>query len=374
MKNLLLTLLVLVSSLAHAEVKITNLPLGHGSTSSGLDVFPFVDVGGDITKKMTLGDLVSLPSMSAKFATFASTGSPTFSGTVTAAEFVGDLTGDITGTAFNVTGIVQLLHGGTGVAAGSASQALNALLPSQTGHAGLCLHTDGSSTAWDVCGGASAPASNAGHNILTGTTIQTQLDETDAFLSSLGLQYLNGSSTANPAVFTLDNPTLNVSAPLVFNNGVAQRPSADFSYAVILGVPTVTFIVAPDSTSKLSFLGLTANSAGGQGSCSGGYTVHGSVGSPILVGLSGLASYTDCRALVFLASTGGAVNVTANPQISAGVKIGQEMRLVGTSDVNYPIFEDGNGLSINGPFSQQKDFVVDLYWNGSVWVDADRNK
>lgn len=375
MKKLILSLLLCFSQLAYADVKISNLPLGHASTSSGIDVFPFVDIGADTTKKMTLGDLIHLPSMVAKFATFASTGSVAFTGDISAPNFIGDVVGDVTGTAFNVTGVVQLLHGGTGVAAGSASQALNALLPSQTGNAGLCLSTDGSSTAWVTCGGgAGSPADNTGHNILTGVTIQAQLDETDAFLSSLGLEFLVGSSTANPAVYTLNNPTLNVSMPLVFDNGVAQRFNIDYTYTLPLGVPTITFMVAPDSTSKLAFVGLTANSAGGQGSCSGAYVVHGSTASPVSVGAGGLTSYTDCRALVFIKSPGGEVNVTANPQITAGVRVGQEMRLIGTSDTDYPVFEDGAGLSINGPFSLQQDVVVDMYWNGSVWVDADRNK
>jgi len=66
-------------------------------------------------------------------------------GTITAA-LVGNVTGNVSGTAANVTGTVAIANGGTG--ATSAGAALTNLLPTQTGNAGKVLQTDGSSSSW----------------------------------------------------------------------------------------------------------------------------------------------------------------------------------------------------------------------------------
>ena len=52
------------------------------------------------------------------------------------------VSGNIAGLAANVTGTVAIANGGTG--------ALNALLPSQTGHGGKVLQTDGASASWQT--------------------------------------------------------------------------------------------------------------------------------------------------------------------------------------------------------------------------------
>lgn len=109
-------------------------------------------------------------------------------------------------------------------------------------------------------------------------------------------------------------------------------------------------------------------------SSSGAFAVYGSTSSPNQVTASGgISSTGDARALMFLSSSGGSVAVTAVPQISAGTTIGQELRLVGTSDVNYIVLADGNGLAMNGSVALQNNVVQDLFWNGTVWVDSGRN-
>ena len=57
-----------------------------------------------------------------------------------------------TGTAANVTGIVAIANGGTGST--TASNAINALLPSQTGNSGKVLTTNGSVASWGTAGGS----------------------------------------------------------------------------------------------------------------------------------------------------------------------------------------------------------------------------
>ncbi|MCA9331472.1 hypothetical protein KC968_00860 [Candidatus Saccharibacteria bacterium] len=92
---------------------INALPIDQGGTGS--TVKNFVDLESDQTI----------------------TGEKTFTSTVGA---------NITGTASNVTGVVTIEHGGTGQT--SATAALNALLPVQTGHVAHILTTDGNEATW----------------------------------------------------------------------------------------------------------------------------------------------------------------------------------------------------------------------------------
>lgn len=61
------------------------------------------------------------------------------------------VSGNIAGNSANVTGTVALVNGGTGQT--TANNALNALLPSQTGNNGKVLGTNGSTTSWTTLSG-----------------------------------------------------------------------------------------------------------------------------------------------------------------------------------------------------------------------------
>lgn len=218
-------------------------------------------------------------------------------------------------------------------------------------------------------------ASNVGHNVLTGLTLQAQLDECDAFLSSLGLKYLTMMATANPAVYVLSESPVNQSALLVFLDGLDEDPTADFTFAVISGVPTVTFTTAPAAGQHPKAVCLTANQPGAGGTLiTGGFAVYGSIGAPIVAtAAGGVTSTNDQRALIFLVSNAGAVPITANPQVSPGTKVGQELRLVGASDVNYIQLSDGNGLKLIGPILLKNKVSIDLWWDGAVWSEDTRS-
>ena len=58
------------------------------------------------------------------------------------------VSGNISGNAANVTGVVAIANGGTGQT--TANAALNALLPTQTGNASKYLQTDGTNSSWDA--------------------------------------------------------------------------------------------------------------------------------------------------------------------------------------------------------------------------------
>lgn len=76
----LLTLFV-TSVTFGADVKISSLPLGSGSTTGINDSFPYVDSATMVTKRLTLYDLVNVPLF---VATYAPINNPTFTGTLTA--------------------------------------------------------------------------------------------------------------------------------------------------------------------------------------------------------------------------------------------------------------------------------------------------
>lgn len=73
-------------------------------------------------------------------------GSNSFSAGTITATFVGSLTGNVTGNATNVSGVVDIANGGTGAV--TATGAINALLPSQSGNADKILKTNGTNVSW----------------------------------------------------------------------------------------------------------------------------------------------------------------------------------------------------------------------------------
>jgi hypothetical protein len=218
--------------------------------------------------------------------------------------------------------------------------------------------------------------SNAGHVILTDTTLQGQLDQTDAFLSSLGLQYLPMTKTS-ATTYTLPQAPLNVSGLLIFLDGLDEEPTTDWTYSVIATVPTITFGVAPAAGQTPQCLTLTADQPGSGGSAiTGGYVLPpgNSAGAPATITAGGgVTPQAVQRGMQFTVSAGGIVPITANPQIVAGTKVGQELVLSGTSDVNAITFATGNGLLLTGPITLGNGVSISLFWNGAVWQEQDRS-
>ena len=94
-------------------------------------------------------------------------------------------------------------------------------------------------------------------------------------------------------------------------------------------------------------------SAAGGGSGSGALAVLGAPEALVISATSGITASLEQRVLIYVTTSGGAIPVTANPQISAGVTVGQELMLQGTSPTDYPILANGRGISINGEIELQ---------------------
>jgi hypothetical protein len=69
----------------------------------------------------------------------------------------------------------------------------------------------------------------------------------------------------------------------------------------------------------------------------------------------------------------GAVNITANPQIVAGIA-GQRLTIIGTSDTNTVQFDDGTGLSLDGGNSMVLGLnsVIEFVYYNSTWIEVGR--
>jgi hypothetical protein len=108
-------------------------------------------------------------------------------------------------------------------------------------------------------------------------------------------------------------------------------------------------------------------------STGGGLVSHGTMASPVEIDPAvGILNYGDQRQLQIIESQGGEQVVSANPQIAPGTTLGQEMILKGTSDINYPVLNDGSGVSLNGSINLKINSSLYLFWDSINWCEIGR--
>lgn len=106
-----------------------------------------------------------------------------------------------------------------------------------------------------------------------------------------------------------------------------------------------------------------------------GKTVSGTRASPLLVTAGGGISTSDTMwETQYIKGSGGAVNITVNPQISASTKIGSELILICTDDTDTVQFDDGTGLLLNGNFLMTANCVLCLEWDGTNYFEKYRTE
>lgn len=137
-----------------------------------------------------------------------------------------------------------------------------------------------------------------------------------------------------------------------------------------------TQALAAESASALSAaasaISAAAAAASAAQAATGFYCVSNPL-APIAVTTAGITSNAKPREAQFVQGAGG-VTVTANPQINAGTVVGQELLLVGTSDVNFVKFQNGTGLSLNGDCQLGAADALGLIWDGTVWSEIYRRQ
>jgi hypothetical protein len=77
----------------------------------------------------------------------------------------------------------------------------------------------------------------------------------------------------------------------------------------------------------------------------------------------------NARQIWFVEGSGGAVDISANPQIAAATTLGRELILYGCSDTNTVLLEDATGLVLNGPMTLYAHSMISFLWNGSNWSE-----
>lgn len=119
-----------------------------------------------------------------------------------------------------------------------------------------------------------------------------------------------------------------------------------------------------------------ANGSGGSAAPS----VFGSRGTPRDIvagtGITSGASHMSTTAVfqvVFIQGSGGAVDVSASPQIEAHTVVGARMTLIARNDTNTVTLETGDGLDLNGDAIMGASHVLELVWDGTNWLEMNRN-
>jgi len=206
--------------------------------------------------------------------------------------------------------------------------------------------------------------------------------------SDVGLSAVDNTSdaTKNAATATLTNKTISgttnnitsisadtslVNQVKVANGGTGLATLTSGSVLVGAGTSNVSLVAPGTSGNILTSNGSTWTSAAAPSSIP---TVTGSQASPTaIVAATGVTfSGTNYFNIQFITGSGGAVTVTASPQIAAATNVGQQLILVSTSATNTVTLADGTGLSLNGAWVGGTNSSLTLVWNGSLWYEIAR--
>ncbi len=97
----------------------------------------------------------------------------------------------------------------------------------------------------------------------------------------------------------------------------------------------------------------------------------GSEGTPenIDAGTGISISTSAADELIFVQGNGGAVDISANPQIGAGGFVGQILYLWGKSDTNTVKIDTGTGVDLLDSESivLYNNSILSLIWSGTTW-------
>ncbi len=106
------------------------------------------------------------------------------------------------------------------------------------------------------------------------------------------------------------------------------------------------------------------------------FTISGTRASPNAITAAGgiSASTTAYRQLIYVQGSGGAVDITANPQITASTIDGAELVVVCCSDTNTVTIDHGTGVDANGSNTMgDGDAMHFVYSTGSaLWQEISR--
>lgn len=109
-------------------------------------------------------------------------------------------------------------------------------------------------------------------------------------------------------------------------------------------------------------------------------SVFGTMASPreidASIGITSGAGHMSTSAIsqvVFIRGSGGAVNITASPQIEAHTVVGARLVIIGRSNTDTVTLETGDGLDLNGTAVIAESCVLELIWTGLNYIEIARN-
>lgn len=143
------------------------------------------------------------------------------------------------------------------------------------------------------------------------------------------------------------------------------------SYIFVNGVETSTLPTATDPTDASDIVNLAYMQANAQIN-----SISGTRASPQSVTAAGgiVGSSTATLQTIFVKSNSGAVNITANPQLTASAVVGAERTIIGTSDTDTLQLDDGDGLELNGPCVLGNGDTITLICSVSgTWTEKSRS-
>lgn len=190
---------------------------------------------------------------------FALGPSSTVTGTVTSVAFSGGTTGlTVSGSpitssgTITIGGTLEVTNGGTGAA--TATQAINNLLPSQTGQANKYLKTDGTNVSWSTAG-AGTVTSVAVTTALSGISITGSPIISSGTIAITGTLGVSSGGTGE----TTANAAFNALAPSQTSNAnkFLKTDGTNTSWA-----SAVTSIIVSGGTTGLAFSGNPITSSG----------------------------------------------------------------------------------------------------------------
>ena len=140
-----------------------------------------------------------------------------------------------------------------------------------------------------------------------------------------------------------------------------------------MAVREYNFIVGPE-TSTIPTIGVPTSD---DDLITKGYNqkVTGTKASPTQITVSGITNGIVEAVqfqIIFIEGSGGAIDVTADPQVADAEADYQHIWLYGCSDTNTVKFEHGTGLILNGNFTMGEDDILKLFYNGTDWIETGR--
>ena len=101
--------------------------------------------------------------------------------------------------------------------------------------------------------------------------------------------------------------------------------------------------------------------------------LSGSPASQIDITIAGITHNSKSNETIFLQGSGGAIDITADPQIANGNNINDRLLLIGSSNTNTITLQDGDGLKLNGECVLAENETLSLLWNGTIWIELGRS-